>query len=97
MWEKSIVDEIKQVDYAIIDATFYDSKEVNYRDISEIPHPFVTESMDLFDSIDIREKNKIYFIHLNHTNPLINKDSDQYKLVRSKGYNVAEEGMKLKL
>ena len=97
LWEKSIVDEIKQVDYAIIDATFYDSKEVNYRDISEIPHPFVTESMDLFDSIDIKEKNKIYFIHLNHTNPLINKQSDQYKLVRSKGYNVAEEGMKLKL
>ena len=97
LWEKSIVDEIKQVDYAIIDATFYDSEEVNYRDISEIPHPFVTESMDLFDSIDIKEKNKIYFIHLNHTNPLINKDSDQYKLVRSKGYNVAEEGMKLNL
>ena len=97
LWEKSIVDEIKQVDYAIIDATFYDSKEVNYRDISEIPHPFVTESMDLFDSIDIKEKNKIYFIHLNHTNPLINKDSDQYKFVRSKGYNVAEEGMKLNL
>ncbi len=97
LWEKSILDEIKQVDYAIIDATFYDSKEVNYRDISEIPHPFVTESMDLFDSIDIKEKNKIYFIHLNHTNPLINKDSDQYKLVRNKGYNVAEEGMKLNL
>ena len=97
LWEKSIVDEIKQVDYAIIDATFYDSEEVNYRDISEIPHPFVTESMDLFDSIDIKEKNKIYFIHLNHTNPLINKDSDQYKLVTSKGYNVAEEGMKLNL
>ena len=97
LWEKSIIDEIKQVDYAIIDATFFDSKEVNNRDISEIPHPFVTESMDLFDSIDIKEKNKIYFIHLNHTNPLINKQSDQYKLVRSKGYNVAEEGMKLKL
>ena len=97
LWEKSIIDEIKQVDYAIIDATFFDSKEVNYRDISEIPHPFVTESMDLFDSIDFKEKNKIYFIHLNHTNPLINKESDQYKLVRSKGYNVAEEGMKLKL
>ena len=97
LWEKSIIDEIKQVDYAIIDATFYDSKEVNYRDISEIPHPFVTESLDLFDSINIKEKNKIYFIHLNHTNPLINKDSDQYKLVRSKGYNVAEEGMKLNL
>ena len=97
LWEKSIVDEIKQVDYAIIDATFYDSKEVNYRDISEIPHPFVTESMDLFDSIDIKEKNKIYFIHLNHTNPLLNEQSNQYKSVITKGYNVAKEEMILDL
>ena len=97
LWEKSIIEEIKKVDYALIDATFYDSKEVNYRDLSEIPHPFVIESMELFDSIKYKEKNKIYFIHLNHTNPLLDKESDQYKFVIGKGYNVAEEGMKLKL
>ena len=97
LWDKSIIDEIKKVDYALVDATFYDSKEVNYRNISEIPHPFVIESMELFDSLNVNEKNKIYFIHLNHTNPLLNKDSDQYKYVTGKGYNVAEEGMNLKL
>ena len=97
LWEKSIIDEIKQVDYALIDATFYDSEEVNYRDVSEIPHPFVVESMELFDSINYEEKNKIFFIHLNHTNPLLDKDSVQYKFVKAKGYNIAEEGMKLKL
>ena len=97
LWEKSIIDEIKQVDYALIDATFYDSKEVNYRDLSEIPHPFVVESMELFDSIKDEEKNKIFFIHLNHTNPLLDKSSDQYKFVKDKGYNIAEEGMKLEL
>ena len=97
LWDKSIIDEIKKVDYALVDATFYDSKEVNYRDISEIPHPFVIESMKLFDSLNDNEKNKIYFIHLNHTNPLLDKDSDQYKHVIAKGYNIAEEGMNLKL
>ena len=97
LWEKSIVDEIKQVDYALIDATFYDSSEVNYRDLSEIPHPFVVESMQLFDSIKLEERNKIFFIHLNHTNPLLNKESEQYKYVVDKGYNVAEEGLDLKL
>ena len=97
LWEKSIIDEIKKVDYALIDATFYDAKEVNYRDLSEIPHPFVVESMELFDSIKEDEKNKIFFIHLNHTNPLLNKKSDEYKFVISKGYNVAEEGMNLDL
>ena len=97
LWEKSIIDEIKQVDYALIDATFYDSGEVNYRDISEIPHPFVVESMKLFDSINYEEKNKIFFIHLNHTNPLLDEKSEEYQLVIGKGYNVAKEGMILKL
>ncbi|MDC3109643.1 MBL fold metallo-hydrolase [Flavobacteriales bacterium] len=97
LWKKSIIDEIKQVDYALIDATFYDSSEVNYRDLSEIPHPFVIESMELFDSIKYEEKSKIFFIHLNHTNPLLDNESDQYKFVRGKGYNVAKEGMKFDL
>ena len=97
LWETSIVDEIMKVDYALIDATFYNSKEINYRDISEIPHPFVIESMELFDELDTNEKNKIYFIHLNHTNPLLDKNSDEYKYVIAKGYNIAEEGIKLEL
>ena len=97
LWEKSIIDEIKKVDYALIDATFYDAKEVNYRDLSEIPHPFVVESMELLDSIREEEKNKIFFIHLNHTNPLLNENSKEYELVTGKGYNVAKEGMILKL
>ena len=97
LWKKSIIDEIKQVDYALIDATFYDSSEVNYRDLSEIPHPFVVESIELFDSIKYEEKSKIFFIHLNHTNPLLDNESDQYKFVRGKGYNVAKEGMKFDL
>ena len=40
-WNKDLVNEIRQVDLALVDGTFYDASEVNYRDISEIPHPFV--------------------------------------------------------
>ena len=96
-WDKSIVDLISCVDYAFIDATFYDEKEINYRDISEIPHPFVIESMKLFEGISKEEKSKIYFIHLNHTNPLLDSSSSEYKDLISKGYNVAQEGLVLKL
>ena len=53
--------------------------------------------MELFDAVKLEEKNKIFFIHLNHTNPLLDKSSDQYKFVKDKGYNIAEEGMKLEL
>ena len=97
LWDKSIIDEIKKVDYALLDATFYDEKEINYRDISEIPHPFVIESLELFKNLKLKEKKKIYFIHLNHTNPLLHSDSDEYKNLISKGFNVANEGLELKL
>ena len=60
----SIVESIKNVDYAFLDGTFYDQKEINNRDMSEIPHPFVIESMKLFDDLEIKHKNKIYFYSL---------------------------------
>ena len=91
-WDKSIKELIKQVDYAFIDGTFYDANEINNRDISEIPHPFIIESFQLFNDLNALDKKKIYFIHLNHTNPAINKESDAYKAIKSKGYNVAELG-----
>ena len=90
-WEKNIIEEITKVDYAFVDATFYDGEEINNRDISEIPHPFVVESLDLFEKEEIR--NKIYFIHMNHTNPLLNPDSKESQIVENAGMNVCREGM----
>ena len=88
-WNKSIIDEIKKVDFAFIDATFYDEKEINNRDITEIPHPFVIETMELFNGFSLQEKEKIYFIHMNHTNPLLDSSSLESEFVLSKGFNIA--------
>lgn len=96
-WDKNIVDEIKKVDYVLIDATFYDAKEINNRPISEIPHPFVVESMKLFESLSKSEKDKIYFIHLNHTNPLLDVKSPQTKEVLKKGFHIARFNQVLEL
>ena len=96
-WDISIKKLISEIDYAFLDGTFYDSKEINNRDISEIPHPFVIESLELFKDLKKTDKNKIYFIHLNHTNPLLNSKSKEYQHVISSGYNVALEGLKLEL
>ena len=43
------------------------------------------------------EKAKVWFIHLNHTNPLLIEGSDAYRNVREQGYNVAREGVRLPL
>jgi pyrroloquinoline quinone biosynthesis protein B len=88
-WSLDIVEEIKKVDYAFLDATFYDNAELNYRNMSEIPHPFVVESIQRFKALSASEKQKIYFIHLNHTNPLLNPKSPQLKELKKNGFQVA--------
>jgi len=88
-WEEDITEKITLVDYAFIDGTFLDSDEINHRDISEIPHPFISETMDLFSSMPLKEKNKIYFIHLNHTNAGLDNHSEQAKKIRNLGFHVA--------
>ena len=99
-WETNISEAISEIDYAFIDATFYDGKELNNRDISQIPHPFIIESMELFKALPLSEKQKIYFIHFNHTNhtnPVINSKSDAYKAVIENGFNIAHINTIIKL
>jgi pyrroloquinoline quinone biosynthesis protein B len=91
-WDKQIFEEIQKVDYAFIDGTFYDGKEINNRDIAEIPHPFVIESMELFKSLENAQKQKIYFIHFNHTNPLLDASSEESKTVKERGFNITQRG-----
>ena len=80
-WETSIIEAIKGVDYAFIDATFYDGEEIKSRDISQIPHPFVIESMETLNSLSDEEKAKVHFIHMNHTNPLLEPTSRVYFVI----------------
>ncbi len=96
-WESNIVSEIAKVDYAFLDATFYDAEEINNRDISEIPHPFVIESMELFKNLPHSEKKKIHFIHFNHTNPLLNPESEQSREVMKKGFRIARYKMRFEI
>lgn len=91
-WDKKIIEEIKKVDYALLDATFYSGEEISARDISGIPHPFVIESLERFKNLSPNEKSKIIFIHFNHTNPLIDCDSKETKTVLEKGFRVGRIG-----
>ena len=96
-WDRDIRQLVKSHDYLFIDGTFYKDGEVPGRNMSEVPHPFVQESMELFKDLTSAEKQKIWFIHFNHTNPLIDKSSKEYKDVKSKGFNVAIEGSRITL
>jgi len=93
-WYRSIVNEVDNVDIAMVDATFYDSNELPARNMANVPHPTVAETMSLFDHADAKMKAKIYFIHFNHTNPLL-WDSGKQKEVKKMGFNIAVQGAQL--
>jgi len=91
-WDQTIVDLIKTVDYAFLDATFFDGNELTDRDMGQVPHPFVVESMLLFDELTETEKAKINFIHFNHTNPIADPNSEATKRVLDAGFKIASKG-----
>ena len=96
-WKENILERIQLVDYALIDATFYDNNELPGRDMSKIPHPFVVETMATLSLLPREQREKVWFIHMNHTNPLLNVNSDQAQGVRAQGFNIATTGLHLKL
>tara|TARA_Y100000991_G_scaffold96402_1_gene72702 strand:- start:5634 stop:6578 length:945 start_codon:yes stop_codon:yes gene_type:complete len=90
-WEQSIIKEIRNVDYAFIDGTFYSGAEIGHRNIAEIPHPFIEESLNLFKELSPEERNKVYFIHYNHTNPVLDIENRACKEIQDKGFHLARK------
>jgi len=96
IWEKDIIVEVKAVDYAFIDGTFFEDGEIN-RPIKDVPHPFISETVSIFKNEPLSVKQKIYFIHLNHTNPAHNKASPQRIATEKQGFRFASLGAQFML
>jgi pyrroloquinoline quinone biosynthesis protein B len=96
-WERDIKQLAKQYDYLFLDGTFYKEDELPGRNMSEVPHPFVQESISLFQPLSNSERNKIWFIHFNHTNPLLDKNSGECRTIIQQEYHVSYEGLKIQL
>ena len=96
-WQRPVEKLISQVDVAFLDGTFYSGEELPGRDMSEIPHPFIVESIQRFGNLPAPEKSKIRFIHLNHTNPALIPGSEAQHQIKQAGFAVAVEKEKFRL
>jgi pyrroloquinoline quinone biosynthesis protein B len=88
---------LARVDLAFVDGTFMEDGELPGRAMSEIPHPFVQESIARFAHLPQSSRAKIHFIHFNHTNPLLQPNSKARKQVSEAGMHLAVEGSKFPL
>lgn len=91
-WERPLARVLDSVDGAFLDATFFDAGELPGRAMSEVPHPFVVETMELLSEEPSTTRNKVHLIHLNHSNPLADPSSAAAAQVRAAGMHVAHEG-----
>lgn len=96
-WNRSIKEEVRRTDYAILDGTFFSPDELPGRDLSKIGHPFITASMDVLGPVAKSGKTRIYFTHLNHTNLALDPDGPEQKEITKKGFHLASDGMEIML
>ena len=78
----------------MLDATFYDNTELPNRKMEDVPHPMVKETMALFKNESTAVKAKIYFIHFNHTNPILWNKEAQNNFHKT-GFKMAKQGERL--
>jgi len=96
-WTTPIESVIRDVDIAWVDGTFFADGELGgRRAMSEVPHPFIVESLQRFEALSASDRNKIRFIHLNHTNPTLWPGPERERVEKA-GCHIAVQGERLGL
>lgn len=91
-WDRRIEDVLSGTSTAYLDGTFFDAAELPGRDMREIPHPFIVESLARFAALPVTERKRVRFIHVNHTNRAAIAGTTERKRVEASGCGVARAG-----
>ncbi|HYG63856.1 MAG TPA: MBL fold metallo-hydrolase [Thermoanaerobaculia bacterium] len=89
--------EAEKIDFALLDATFYSPDELPDRDVTKIKHPLITDSMDLLEPLVKAGKVRVWFTHLNHSNPALDVNSSARRVIERRGFRVLAEGEEIEL
>jgi pyrroloquinoline quinone biosynthesis protein B len=87
---------LEGVDVAYLDGTWYDGSELPGRDLREVPHPPIVQTVERLAAEAAAQPGRIRFLHLNHTNPLL-RDPAAVAALEARGFLLAEEGERVEL
>ena len=91
-WDQDLAEVLRTVDVAYLDGTFFANGEIPGRDMSSFPHPFITTTMNRLQNEPAEIRQRVRFIHLNHTNPALVPGHPARDEVSRRGFVLAEEG-----
>lgn len=82
---------VASCDTAYVDGTFYDGSELPERNLAEIRHPLMTDTMARLAEHARVHPGKVRFLHLNHSNPALH-DPEIQRRIEARGFAVAQQG-----
>jgi len=80
---------VRDSDISILDGCFWSREELLNRVYDEILHPTIMESRERLRGYE----NRVIFTHLNHTNPVLDRDSLLRAELEKQGFRIAKEGL----
>ncbi|MFT6833611.1 MAG: pyrroloquinoline quinone biosynthesis protein B [Planctomycetota bacterium] len=100
-WDRPLADVLEGVDLAFLDGTFYGPDELPGRDMADVPHPFIVETIEALAHGAARRSrsllDRVWFTHLNHSNPAAQPNSAAAAAIEAAGAHVLQEGARLGL
>jgi pyrroloquinoline quinone biosynthesis protein B len=91
-WDKPVAVEVGRTDFALLDGTFFSPEELPGRNVSEIGHPPIRESLKLLGGLARAKKAGVSFTHLNHSNLALDPAGAARKKIERAGFRLAAEG-----
>ena len=82
------------IEIVLMDGTFWSKNELSRQD--DVPHPPVVESLERLGNVKGKEL-EVFFIHFNHTNPLLIPKSNEIKKLLDSGCKIPIEGQQFLL
>ncbi len=78
---------VRDSDISLLDGCFWSREELPGRVYDEIPHPTIMESRERLRGYE----DRVIFTHINHTNPVLNRNGLHRAQLEKQGFRIAKE------
>jgi len=94
VWPRPLPEVLREagVDLALLDGTFFSMDELPGRDITQVRHPLMRQTMELLEEPVREGEVEVAFTHLNHSNPALDPAGPERREIEARGFRVLGEG-----
>jgi pyrroloquinoline quinone biosynthesis protein B len=78
----ALLQVVQSVDASFIDGCFYSAAELPGRDITQIPHPLITDTAQRLKGV-ITADHAVVMVHMNHSNPCYRDGPERQQAVEA--------------